>query len=249
MHGSAKTTIGQIAVENRGAIPLFERLGLDYYRHGDRTLQQACRVAGQGYEEVLQELGKTPVELARSSEPSWEEASLTEVVHFIVNQHHAFVRSQLGAMEKAFEDLDEGHDQPSQAAVLRELFLKLDVKLRDHLLQEETEVFPRLIWAERRTLSGDGPGAVEEADEELFSAVRHVLLYHRMMDEEFIQMKKVLYHFIHLSPGSDFLKRLGEVVEAMDHNNHRHIHLENNVLLRKAVRLGILREQDHKPPR
>jgi regulator of cell morphogenesis and NO signaling len=227
--------IGQLAVESPQFIPVFERYGLDYYQKGDRTLQEACLAAGLELSQIHQELqvqGPLPV-----NDKVDERSTLSEIVHTIVNRHHTYVREQLREIEGLLDGLGWGEGEVSHAAILKKIFLRLDGSLRQHLLEEETDVFPRILWIERR-----GAGSDETEEERSFlSAIHHVLLDHRVMDREFAELKKLVFHFKALSPTSVKLADFSKALDALDQDNHRHIHLENNVLLRKAVALGIMR--------
>lgn len=228
--------IGQIAVESPQFIPVFEKYGLDYYQKGNRTLEAACLDAGLEVDKVLQELQVQPPALVKDGVD--EESPLSEIVHTIVNRHHAYVRGQLRRMEGLLDDLGWGEGEVSHATILKKFFLSLDASLRHHLLEEETDVFPRIIWIERKGAETEGTGE----ERSFLTAIQHVLLDHRMVDREFAELKKLVFHFKALSPTSAQLAGFSKALDALDQDNHRHIHLENNVLLRKAVALGIIRK-------
>lgn len=234
MKKEPEKTIGQMAVESPELIPIFEKLSLDYYQKGNQTLEEACQGAGVEAAKVRQELEtqKSSVKNERVDESS----SLSEIVHYIVQHHHRYVRGQLERMEGLLMTMGDDPGSSSHAGILKKLFFSLDEALRHHLLEEEIEVFPRLLWFER---NGKKPGPVEEGADFLGS-VYHILLDHRMMDKEFREMKKLVFHFKSLNPTDEKMEDFSKILEDLDLDNHQHIHLENNVLLRKASALGII---------
>src|SRR5581483_928302 len=147
MKKETNKTIGQMAVESPEFIPVFEKHSLDYYEKGDRTLAEACEAAGVETAQVHLELeDQKPVEMAERVD---ENSNLSEIVHYIVQRHHAYVRGQLERMEALLVKMSAHGSENSQAGILNKLFLRLDESLRHHLLEEEIDVFPRLLWFER----------------------------------------------------------------------------------------------------
>ncbi|HVZ79161.1 MAG TPA: DUF542 domain-containing protein [bacterium] len=228
-------TIGQLAVECPHYIPVFEAHQLDYYQRGHRSLAQACQEAGLETAQVLRELeAQKPQPFLTDVD---ENSSLFDIVHFIVGRHHSYVRGQLERMEDLIQGVGGDGQAETQVSVLKRHFLGLDESLRRHLLEEEIEVFPRLVWIERNRL---GKG-MEDHGRDFREAIHHVLMDHHFMDRDFLELKKLVFHFRVLDPGSEFLEGFSKALDGLDQDNHRHIHLENNILLRKAVALGILK--------
>ena len=53
---TAEKTVRELAVENPAATRVFEKLGIDYCCGGDKSLEEACRVANLPVDEVLDSL-------------------------------------------------------------------------------------------------------------------------------------------------------------------------------------------------
>jgi regulator of cell morphogenesis and NO signaling len=234
MKKELEKTIGQMAAESPQFIAVFEKFNLDYYQNGQRTLGNACIDAGVNEEKVRQVMG--PPNGFPLKEKVDENSTLSEIINLIVLRHHGFVRAQLEVMESLLVNMGKDDREVSQASLLRTLFLTLDESLRHHLLEEEIEVFPWLLWSERQ---GGGPGKTQE-NKNFPKAIHHILLDHRMMDQEFREMKKLTFHFRASNPGSGEIVKFSNILDGLDEDNHLHIHLENNILLRKAAALGIL---------
>jgi regulator of cell morphogenesis and NO signaling len=234
MKTEPEKTIGQMAVESPHFIPVFEKYDLDFYQNGQMTLENACIDAGVGEGLVRQELAlQKPREMPEKVD---ENSDLSQIVQHIVLRHHVFVRAQLEVMEELLMTLGKDEREVSQASLLKNLFLRLDESLRRHFLEEEIEVFPWLLWFEHQ---GGKPGPAREK-KDVPGSIHHILLDHRMMDQEFREMKKLVYHFKALTPSSGEMVKFSNILDGLDEDNHLHIHLENNILLRKAMALGIL---------
>src|SRR5436305_7292969 len=82
-------TIGELAVAMPEAIPVLERLGIDYCCHGEQRVQAACSAAGITANELLQLIGaveKPPVGRA------WEAEPVAGLIAYIIDAHHCYTR-------------------------------------------------------------------------------------------------------------------------------------------------------------
>src|SRR5512133_1830704 len=89
---SPNDLVGDLAINNRSAIPVFERLGIDYCCNGQRPLAKVCESAGLDAAAIIEELSRTtePAQLAvLATRP------LGELCAYIVRYHHQITRDEL----------------------------------------------------------------------------------------------------------------------------------------------------------
>jgi iron-sulfur cluster repair di-iron protein len=237
---NSSQSTGQIAVEMKEGIPIFEKYGINYYTQGDQSLKIACIAANVPLERVESELEKAesmPVQWY-SQDRDWRQEPMAILIYYIVHTHHVKTRRELDNIESFFANGPAPDDQPSELSLIRTLFLKLDAELREHLKEEEEKVFPYLIRAER-TMKPGMPGQKAFPNPDGFSnPIRNILFEHGMMDREFKEIEKLLFQF---NPGDGgFFAPLIESIGELAKDNQRHIHLENNILLKRASQLGLL---------
>jgi regulator of cell morphogenesis and NO signaling len=237
---SSSQSTGQIAVEMKEAIPVFEKYGINYYTQGDQSLKIACVAANAPLERVESELAKAefvPVQWY-SQERDWRQEPMAILIYYIVHTHHVKTRWELDNIENFFVNRSKTEVEPSEFNLIRTLFLKLAAELREHLKEEEEKVFPYLIRAERALKPGGlGPKAFPNADG-FSNPIRNILFEHGMMDREFKEIEKILFHFN--AAGGDCFGSLTQSINELAKDNQKHIHLENNILLKKASQLGLL---------
>src|SRR5947209_1542910 len=82
-------TVAELAIALPRAIPVFQRLKIDFCCNGGQTIQQACAAVGITGEELMDLIGREP---AAPDARSWDDASLTSIIRFIVDTHHAYTR-------------------------------------------------------------------------------------------------------------------------------------------------------------
>ena len=241
MEITAEQPISQIAIEVTEAVSTFERYGIDYYKDGEKTLKEACSAVAVPLEQVESELSqKEPIPaLWYTKEPDWGRETMAALIHYIVHIHHVKTRSLLDDMEGELAKLMKGEREPSKLAVIRDLFLQFAVKLQDHMLEEEKVVFPYLIYAERALKNGAEASNIAPKDKVFSNSIRDILFEHRFMDRGFNEMEKLVYLFNETEGGKP-LKSMAEKLKVLEKENQKHIHLENNILLKRGTQLGLM---------
>jgi regulator of cell morphogenesis and NO signaling len=231
---------GQIAVEVKEAIPVFEKYGIDYYPEGNRSLKNACLAAGAPLEEVESELKKIELVSPEQDTPErdWNKETMASLIHYLVQVHHTKTRLELDHIEKELAGLNEGNKEPAELGVIRTLFLKLDDEFREHLQAEEELVFPYLIRAERAMQRGEQAVKTFQNFNSFSNPIRDILFEHGMMDREFKQIEKLTFLFFQENGGEHF-RNLVLAFKELEKDNEKHIRLENNILLKRAVQLGL----------
>jgi regulator of cell morphogenesis and NO signaling len=235
--------VGQMAAESREFIPVFERLGINYYSEGSLSLEEACRAAGIPLEQAMGELEGT--EGAREEwyrqERDWQRESMGELIDYIVHVHHVNTRLKLDHIEGILAKWSRDSQSPSKMGVVQGLFIKLDADLREHLNEEEERVFPYLIRAERSAAKGEPFPPLPEIFGDFNNSLRALLFEHAMMDREFKEISKLICLF---GAGDRQWKSIGSSLELafleLERDNQKHIHLENNILLKRAAQQGLL---------
>src|SRR5262249_32132888 len=234
---SVITTLTELAVELPGAARVFDKLGIDYCCGGARTLQDACASAGLESHEVLSQLqAANQATTARTGATNWPEESLAALIGFIIKKHHLFTTQELDRIEPLLARVRSVHvKRHPELSEIEALFKALKPELTTHMKKEEMILFPYISELED-ALSNDNP-----APSPMFGTVRNPI---RMMRMEHDAAGEILRNIRKLSSG--FLvppdacasyQTLYQALEALEHDLHQHIHLENNVLFPRAEAL------------
>lgn len=164
---------------------------------------------------------------------------MKSIIHYIIHIHHVNTRFLLERMEKEIDRSimqEHGH---SGMQVVQKNFMEFAVKLEAHMREEEKEIFPFLIFAEGVLKKGIELSKVLPPSRAFQDSVRDVLFEHRFMDRGFEQMEKLvgLFQQNGLQKGLDVIER---AMKELEKDNQKHIHLENDFLLKKAALLGLM---------
>lgn len=239
-------TVGQIAVQAKESIPVFEKYNIDYSSEGGRSLKDACYLAGAALDQVTRELeGALPV-LGEwyTEEPDWSREPMVELVDYIVKNHHVYTRRQLDVIEKLMGDLEKpDFDQNPELAWVRRFFTKWSREMRDHLLEEEELVFPYLVEVERDLQRNKPIPHPFKGYNSSTHPIRILQSEHGMMGLEWKKIRELTRDFVPHSGASRAVQDLYQAFRELIKDKQKHIHLENNILFHRAEQLGLLSDE------
>src|SRR5512142_3031397 len=133
-------TIGELAVAMPEAIPVLERLGIDYCCHGEQRVQAACSAAGITADELLQLIGAAEKPPAGRA---WEAEPVGALIAHIVDTHHAYTRRAVQLLQTLAEKVRNAHGQNHpELMVVERLIAEVTTELVPHMLKEEQVLFP-----------------------------------------------------------------------------------------------------------
>jgi regulator of cell morphogenesis and NO signaling len=170
--------------------------------------------------------------LLQDSQPSdLNSLSLPELIDYIVSTHHAFTKKELPQIYSYLQKVSSKHgDRHSELHVVLENFTTLKEELELHMQKEELILFPRIKGLENSNRQNT-PGMNIEAPvtmmEDEHEHAGHLLQVIRQYTNNYTAPADACTTY-----------RLSfAALEALEKDLHQHIHLENNVLFPKAIRL------------
>jgi regulator of cell morphogenesis and NO signaling len=229
-------TVREYAIETPQTIPVFEKLGIDYCCGGNRPLDEACSAANLNLDRVLQSLESAIAEPPRPSQRELVSGSLAELISHIVRTHHVFVRTRIPEIEQLLAKVKAKHGaNHPELAKIEIVFRGLGQELMTHLMKEENILFPYIERMEEAVLQHD-PILPPP-----FGTVANPV---RMMEHEHdnagIALKLLREASQDYTPPANActsFRALYTALEAFEKDLHQHIHLENNVLFPRAIKL------------
>ncbi|MCY7311889.1 MAG: iron-sulfur cluster repair di-iron protein [Chitinophagaceae bacterium] len=228
-------SLAQIVNNNHRAAMVFEKYHLDFCCKGKRSLQEACTEKELKIEEVISELQTTEQVNSSSSDVDYNRLSLAQLSEYIVLIHHSFVKKEspaiLGYLQKVASKHGDRH--PEMIKVLQ-LFTAVKEEMEHHMQKEELVLFPRIKEVEKIVNEG----------KEIIINHTYLLSPINMMEQEHDHAGSLLAEIRNLTdnftPPVDACttyRLIYAALEAFELDLHRHVHLENNILFPKALKL------------
>ncbi len=228
-------TVRDIALENPGAIRVFETFGIDYCCGGRKSLAEACAMKEIAVEKVIEALERATT-TPNDRPEDWTVKSLGQLAAHIVTVHHAYVRKELPRLEELAAKVVRRHgDTHAELPEIQAKLAQLGEELLQHCAKEEIFLFPYITKLERAI---DGETSKPHG---CFGSVADPIA---MMTQEHDAAGTLIAEMRELSDGFQppegscptyrgFYNGLREFEQDL----HQHIHLENNILFPRAIAL------------
>jgi len=214
-------TLGDIARANPAATRVFLRHHLDFCCGGQRSLAEACSLAGLDPAAIA---GEIDAEGADHGDLSvWEARSQTELADHIEERYHAGLRRDLPSLIAAAVRVEKVHaGKPDVPVGLGDLLSSFWDEMQAHMGKEENVLFPML----RRGARGQA----------VYMPVRMMEQEHDAHGETLARIRQLTGDLRAPAHACATWTALYRGLEALEVDLMHHIHLENNILFLRAVR-------------
>ena len=234
MNVAQQKTVGEIAAEYPAAVKVFQKHGIDFCCGGNRPIADACREKGIEDRVVLDELDAA---LTPSGDvPRFSAWDLDFLASYIVANHHSYVRGAIETLRKHTSRVAEVHGErhPETVAIARHFDAIAD-EMTHHMLKEERVLFPYItaLAAAART----GVRLVPAPFGSAANPIRMMEAEHESAGATMAEIRRLSGNYEPPGDACTTFKVSYQELEAFESDLHRHVHLENNILFPKALRL------------
>ncbi len=227
-------TVAEVVTENIKAAHVFKKHGIDFCCGGGVSIARACEKAKVDPSILISELmDLNNIPDRASNYNAWKLDFLTD---HIVNVHHHYVEENsplLLQYAKRVNHVHGGHYK--ELAEIEELVTKLVQAMAGHQRKEELILFPFI----KKLVKAEAEGTEVPATH--FGTVGNPI---HMMEEEHEEAGGFLARISELSDGftppqgaCNTYKAFYAKLDEFEQDLHHHIHLENNILFPKALKL------------
>lgn len=225
---SPDATVADVAVLNPGVTRVFEQYGIDYCCGGRNTIREATGKAGVALEELMQSLDRNCSDAVPAAERDWNQAPLGELITHILDAHHVFIRRESprieGLLAKVVNRHGANHPELNE---MQDIFGAMSQELAMHLMKEEQVLFPLI---ERLLMGGPAPMP-------LHCPISRMFEEHEDAGELLQSLRRLTSNYTPPPEACMSYRALYQALEEFERDLHQHIHLENNILFPKAIRL------------
>lgn len=225
--------VGDIVATDFRTAGVFEEFGIDFCCGGRLSLADACREATVDPADVVRALEALPASAEQGEDAAqWP---VDWLIDHIVAVHHGYVREALPRIAGYLSKLQDVHGarHPELSCVVA-CFDEMGAELMQHMMKEEHVLFPYVVeLAARGEACGRAPspfGTVE-------NPIRMMEREHRDAANALRTIRDLTADYSPPADGCSTYQVCMSELRAFDQDLHRHIHLENNVLFPRAVRL------------
>jgi regulator of cell morphogenesis and NO signaling len=228
-------SLRDVVIDNPAAAAVFEKHGIDYSCRGSRVLGDVLSESGISIEEFMGEMDQVArLTIGIAPGTDWRVASLRKLIRHIVSTHHAYLRFELPALDKWISKISEQHPGERELLLtLQRAIQRFQRNVEVQISKEEAILFPAISDLESAAVAG-GPHS-----EMQFGSVANLS---RVMEAEnnaaargLDEIRLLTNNYLCPPGSSTALKTLLERLRALAAQAHQHLHLENNILLPRAI--------------
>lgn len=229
------SSVGSIVASDLRAAAVLTRHGIDFCCKGGRSVEEVCRTKSLDPAELIREIEDA---LARdtSSPEDFASWTLSRLIDHIETVHHRYVEDRTAVLRQYLQKLCRVHGErhPELFNITAE-FEACAGALASHMKKEELVLFPYIKQLEQAAAAGT------VAPKPYFGTARNPV---RMMEEEhdtegerFRRIAQLSYGYAVPGDGCATYSAAMSLLKEFEEDLHTHIHLENNILFPRALRI------------
>ncbi|WP_418602371.1 iron-sulfur cluster repair di-iron protein [Hwangdonia sp.] len=227
--------IGQFVAEDYRTAAVFSKYKIDFCCNGNRSINEACEKKGIDSNVLLDELHSVLNNKGGESidYKSWP---LDLLIDYIEKKHHRYVEEKIPVLRQFLDKLCRVHgERHPELFKVNELFTASAGELAAHMKKEELILFPFVKKMVSATLS---QGAVQSPQ---FGTVENpiamMMQEHDNEGERFREIAALTNDYNPPADACNTYRVTYAMLEEFEQDLHLHIHLENNILFPKAIKL------------
>lgn len=235
LSSESEPTIGELVAKDFRKAEIFKKFNLDFCCGGKKTIAQACNDKKVDIMEIENELNKIDTQGAQTSH-KFDDWELDFLVDYILNTHHKYVKNAIPILLDYTSKVAKVHGQEHPEVItIANKFHEAADELNGHMCKEEQILFPyikQLVSAKSNKSSI--PGSVFETIKNPINMMEHE---HDVVGDIFKTIRELSNNYAAPEDGCTTYKVSYLKLKEFEEDLHQHIHLENNILFPKSIKL------------
>jgi regulator of cell morphogenesis and NO signaling len=223
------STVGEIVALDYRAASVFRNAGIDFCCGGSKSLIEACSEKNVDPANIKRELVTLQLQPDNGTHKynEWDPGFLCD---YLVNTHHQYVLKSLPVLVMYTRKIADVHgDRHPELKQVADIFLQVNNELLQHLRNEEEVLFP----AVKRLLKGSD--SMQEAVIE--KEIRRMSGEHELAGGAMDRINDITLNYYVPADGCNTYFVTYKLLKEFEDDLHTHVHLENNILYPKALKL------------
>ena len=230
-----KITIGEFVAKDFRTAAVFSKHGIDFCCKGHRSIEEVCDKNKINCDDLKNELN-TVLSSKNENNIDFNSWPLDLLADYIEKTHHRYVAEKIPILLQFLDKLCKVHGAShSELFEINELFIGCAQELGQHMIKEEQVLFPfikKMVAAKisNQDLQAPGFGTVE-------NPIAMMMHEHDAEGERFRRIALLTNDYNPPADACNTYKVTYSMLNEFEQDLHKHIHLENNILFKKAVLL------------
>jgi len=228
-------TLSEIVKGNFHTATVFEKYNLDFCCNGGRTLSDACTEKG-----IIPENVKKEIESFMSDRPNgaanpdnWE---IDFLISYIINTHHSYVGKMLPVISAHTQKIAAVHGNNHPETIrIAEIFSEVNSEMRHHMMKEERILFPHIDLLYKSSRNGD------MKDRPYFGTIKNPIAMmeheHQSAGDGLLEIRELTDNYALPEDACETYRITFKELREFEEDLHKHVHLENNILFPRAIKM------------
>lgn len=228
-------TIGELVAADFRKAEIFGKYGINFCCGGKKTVAEACAKNGVDVNLVERELRKVENQPNRNlhSFGSW---NIGLLVDYIVNNHHLYVTRSLPFLHEISAKVARVHgDRHPEVVGIATHFEAIEQELVTHMHKEEMILFPYI--KELAEAKQNGSRVMPPPFGTIANPINMMEQEHDTVGNSMEAIEQLSNGFAPPNDGCTSYRILFAKLKEFQQDLHQHLHLENNILFPKALKL------------
>lgn len=235
METLAKTPIGEIVAQDFRTATLFSKLGIDFCCRGNRTLEEVSSKNSLDVQEMSRQL-KEIMEVKENSTIDFNAWDLDLLADYVEKTHHRYIEEKTPALLTFLDKLCKVHGaNHPELFEINEIFNESAKDLAAHMKKEELILFPFIRKMTKAKITN------QPLEKPRFETVDNpIAMMKEEHEDEGVRFRKIAElsnNYTSPSDACNTYRTTYLLLNEFEQDLHKHIHLENNILFRKAQEL------------
>ncbi len=229
---SKEKTVADYVTENIKTAHVFKKHGIDFCCGGGVSIEKVCKKMNVDQKVLEKEL--IEVDVVSDIIEDYDKWDLVFLMIYIENVHHSYVRESLPIISQYANKVAKVHGHHyTEVVKINDLFHEVADELLLHLQKEEQVLFPYI----KKLVDSKGKETIVSN----FGTVQNPIMMleneHENAGNIFKKIAKLTNNYNPPKEACNTFKALYNKLEEFEQDLHKHIHLENNILHPKAIKL------------
>lgn len=233
MNITEKQVIGELVAEDYRAAEVFSKYGIDFCCKGGLTLEAVCEKKKINLQKLIADLDES-TSLVENSNREYKSWPIDLLADYIEKRHHRYVVDKTPVIQQYLTKVCQVHSKahPELTEIL-DNFNKSAQMLAVHMKKEELILFPyihKLVMARENEVLVPHFGTVE-------NPIAMMKEEHDLEGERFRTIARLSNNYTPPDTACNTYRVAYSMLKEFEQDLHLHIHLENNILFPKAIKM------------
>lgn len=234
--GIAEETLGEIAVKDLRKAEVFKKYGLDFCCGGKKTVKEACAEKGIDVAKVEQDLKNSDSLVSNTRAMPYNDFELDFLATYIENMHHSYVKRSVPDLRNYAAKVAKVHgDHHPELIEINKLTQEICDEMTEHMAKEESILFKYIKDLVQADKNGTHvPGGKSNLIE---TEIQTMEAEHDGVGRKLEKISELSNDYTLPADSCASYAFLFKSLQEFESDLHIHIHLENNILFPKALKL------------